>query len=160
MATGPRPGVSPEGVAATLVFAGLIAVILVQVLGRTPLLAGPVWTEELARWLWVWMVFLGIGEVERNDGQLRMDLLGGALGAKARAALFTAIDLVYLAVAGHLVWIGWKTVARTWRNDSVTLPVPDGALYLAALVGMVLVVWRVARRIPGRSGRTGAGPLL
>lgn len=151
---------SPEGIAATLIFIVLIAVLLVQVLGRTPLFRGPVWTEELARWLWVWMAFIGIGEAERTNSQLRMDLLAGLLGRKSRFWLFTAIDVAYLAIVAHLVWIGWKTVTRTWSNASVTLPVPDGMLYLAACVGLLLVLLRIVRRIIGLGRRDGEGIVL
>lgn len=153
----PRSIYSPEGIAATLIFCGLITVLLIQVLGRTPLFNGPVWTEELARWLWVWMAFIGIGEVERTNGQLRMDLFGSMLGKLGRKILFTLIDLVYLGVVLNLVWIGYFTVLRTWRNESVTLPLPDGAMYLAALIGLVLVVWRVAARLIGVFGQSETG---
>lgn len=151
---------SPEGIAAALIFIVLIAVLLVQVLGRTPLFRGPIWTEELARWLWVWMAFIGIGEAERTNSQLRMDLLAGFLGAKARLWLFMAIDIVYLAIVSHLVWIGWKTVIRTWSNASVTLPVPDGMLYLAAFIGLLLVLLRIVLRIVGIGRRDGQGIVL
>ena len=151
---------SPEGIAAALIFIVLIAVLLVQVLGRTPLFRGPVWTEELARWLWVWMAFIGIGEAERTNSQLRMDLLAGFLGGKARLWLFMAIDVAYLAIVSHLVWIGWNTVIRTWSNASVTLPVPDGMLYLAALVGLLLVLLRIVLRIVGIGRRDGEGIVL
>ena len=151
---------SPEGIAAALIFIALIAVLLVQVLGRTPLFRGPVWTEELARWLWVWMAFIGIGEAERTNSQLRMDLLAGFLGGKARFWLFMAIDVAYLAIVSHLVWIGWNTVIRTWSNASVTLPVPDGMLYLAALVGLLLVLLRIVLRIVGIGRRDGEGIVL
>lgn len=156
----PRRLYSPEGIAATLIFVALIAVLVIQILGRTPLFRGPVWTEELARWLWVWMAFIGIGEAERTNSQLRMDLLAAFLGQRARLWLFTAIDLVYLAVTAHLVWIGWKTVLRTWSNASVTLPVPDGMLYLAAFIGLILVLVRIALRLIGMSRRDGEGIVL
>lgn len=151
---------SLEGIVATLIFAALIAVLMIQVFGRTPLFRGPVWTEELARWLWVWMAFIGIGEAERTNSQLRMDLLAELLGGRARQLLFTAIDVVYLAIVAHLVWIGWKTVLRTWSNAAVTLPVPDGMLYLAALVGFVFVLIRIARRLVGVGSRDGGSIVL
>ncbi|MAU19252.1 MAG: TRAP transporter permease DctQ [Martelella sp.] len=145
----PRSIYSPEGIAATLIFCGLIVVLLIQILGRTPLFNGPIWTEELARWLWVWMAFIGIAEAERTNSQLRMDLFGSMLGTRGRKILFTLIDLAYLGVVLNLVRIGYFTVLRTWRNESVTLPLPDGALYLAALIGLVLVAWRVTFRLIG-----------
>lgn len=148
---------SLEGIVASLLFIALIIVMLVQIFGRTPLFVGPVWTEELARWLWVWMAFIAIGEVERQDAQLRMGFLADALPAGARRVLFTVIDLVYLGIMGHLCVIGYRTVLRTWNNESVTLPVSDAVLYASALVASVLILYRIAQRLASRVRPQAAG---
>lgn len=141
---------SLEGTLASILFIVLFIIVLVQVFGRTPLFTGPVWTEELARWLWVWMAFIAIGEVERQDSQLRMGFVADALPAGARRVLFTVIDLVYLGIMGHLCLIGYRTVRRTWNNESVTLPVSDALLYASALVASVFILIRIAQRLRGR----------
>ncbi|SMX48889.1 TRAP transporter small permease [Maliponia aquimaris] len=146
---------SVEGSVASVIFIVLFIVVLVQIFGRSPLYRGPVWTEELARWLWVWMAFIGIAEVERIDGQLRMGFLADALKAKARRVLFTLIDIVYLGIMGHLCWIGWTTVRRTWNNESVTLPTTDALLYASAFVASFLILHRIIRRILSRFGANG-----
>ncbi|WP_281985570.1 TRAP transporter small permease [Thalassorhabdomicrobium marinisediminis] len=141
---------SVEGTVAAVLFIVLIAVVLVQILGRTPVLRGPVWTEEVARWIWVWMAFIGIAEVERQDGQLKMAFLADLLPAKVRLVLYTLIDVVFLGLVGHLIWISYKTVLRTSNNISVTLPTTDAVLYASALIGFVLILYRILRRIFGR----------
>lgn len=147
---GDRRRYSLEGTLAAILFIVLFLVVLVQVFGRTPLFTGPVWTEELARWLWVWMAFIAIGEVERQDGQLRMGFVADALPAGARRLLFTGIDLVYLGIMGHLCLIGSRTVLRTWNNESVTLPVSDALLYASALIASVFILRRIVQRLWGR----------
>ncbi|MFN3145452.1 MAG: TRAP transporter small permease [Paracoccaceae bacterium] len=156
-----RSKYSVEGIVATILFLALIGIVAVQVLGRTPLFRGPVWTEEAARWFWVWMAFIGIGEVERQDKHLRMGFLAEMLPGVVRKVTFTIVDLVYLGVVAQLAWIGWQTVGRTWNNASVTLPLSNGVLYLSALLAFVLVLHRIVRRLlAGRSGDLGSsGPL-
>jgi len=149
----PRSKYSPEGIAASILFIILIIVLLIQILGRTPLFTGPVWTEEAARWLWVWMAMIAIPEVERTDSQLRMGFLVERLQKRARIAVLTIIDLVYLGVVMHLIWIGWKTIQRTWSNEAVTLPATDAVLYASGFVAMILIANRVIRRILGFSYR-------
>ncbi len=141
---------SIEGIVASVFFIVLIGVVLVQVFGRTPLFRGPVWTEEAARWLWVWMAFIGIAEVERQDGQLKMAFLAELLPEGARRALYTAIDLVFLGIMCHLAWISYKTVLRTWDNVTVTLPTTDALLYASGLVASILIIHRIVRRLIGR----------
>jgi TRAP-type C4-dicarboxylate transport system permease small subunit len=144
---------SLEGSIASVLFIALIGVVLIQVFGRTPLFRGPVWTEEAARWLWVWMAFIAIGEVERQDGQLKMAFLADALPATVRRALYTVIDLVYLGIMAHLCWIGFRTIQRTWSNISVTLPTSDALLYASAFVASFFIIHRILRRLLGRNGR-------
>lgn len=141
---------SIEGIVASVIFIVLIGIVLVQVFGRTPLFRGPVWTEEAARWLWVWMAFIGIAEVERQDGQLKMAFLADMLPAGARRILYTLIDLVYLGIVCHLIWIAYKTVLRTADNVTVTLPTTDAVLYASGLVAVILIAHRIVRRLLGR----------
>lgn len=141
---------SIEGTVASVIFIALIGVVLIQVFGRTPLFRGPVWTEEAARWLWVWMAFIGIAEVERQDGQLRMAFLADLLPEGSRRVLYTVIDLVYLGIMAHLAWIGYKTVLRTWDNVTVTLPTTDALLYASGFVAALLILHRIVRRLIGR----------
>ena len=138
---------SPEGIVASVLLIGLFLVVLVQVFGRTPLYVGPIWTEELARWLWVWMAFIGIAEVERTDSQLSMGFVAEALPKRAQVALYTLIDVVYLGIMLNLSVIGYGTILRTWSNETVTLPTSDALLYASAFVASFLILHRIARRI-------------
>jgi TRAP-type C4-dicarboxylate transport system permease small subunit len=147
---------SVEGIVSTILFALLILVILLQVAGRTPLAPSVVWTEEAARWVWVWMALVGLAEVERTDGQLRMTFLIDLLPARTRTALWIVFDLVWLAAAAQLALVAWSTVGRTMRNQAVTLPTTDAVLYAAFLVGIVLAGLRVALRL--RARLTNAAP--
>ncbi|EKF20507.1 hypothetical protein NA2_01944 [Nitratireductor pacificus pht-3B] len=103
------------------------------------------------------MAMIGLAEVERIDGQLRMGFLVESLRRKARMTVLTAIDLVYLAIVLHLIWIGWKTIQRTWSNEAVTLPVSDALLYASGFLAMILIANRVVRRIVGLGYRQDSG---
>lgn len=138
---------SLEGSVAAVIFTVLIGVVLLQVVGRLGLFRPPIWTEELSRWLWVWMAFIGIAEVERQDSHLRVDFLPGMLGRARRLALFTVIDLAYLAITAHLVWIGYRGVLRSWNNTAVSLPVTDAVLYASYPVAALFILYRVAERL-------------
>jgi TRAP-type transport system small permease protein len=138
-----------EAVIGSVIFIVLFFIILWQVFGRTPILTGPVWTEELARWLWVWMALIGIGAVERNNAHLRMGFLTALLPERLQRGLSLLTDVVYLGLAGHLVWIAWTSVLRTWNYESVSLPTTDAVLYASAFVAMILIVHRILRRLCG-----------
>jgi TRAP-type C4-dicarboxylate transport system permease small subunit len=141
---------SPEGSVAAIIFVFLIGVMLLQVVGRLGYFRPPIWTEELCRWLWVWMAFVGIAEVERTDAHLRMDFVPEMMARGVRLVLFTAIDLVYLAVTCHLIWIGYRGMMRNWNSASVSLPVTDAVLYASFPVAGIFIVFRIGQRLIGR----------
>ena len=138
-----------EAVLASILFIVLFFVILLQILGRVTPIPGPIWTEEAARWIWVWMALVAIGAVEKEDAHLRMGFFVGMLPKTVQTFLNVLFDLVYLALVGHLIWIAYKSVLRTWNNEAVSLPATDAVLYASGLAAMILIFHRVARRIIG-----------
>jgi TRAP-type C4-dicarboxylate transport system permease small subunit len=144
---GARYRYSLEGIVATIVFAVLVCVLLLQVAGRFGYFRPPIWTEELSRWLWIWMAFFGIAEVERTNAHLRVELLPQMLPTTARLAVFSLIDLVYFAITCDLIWIGYQGVLRSWNNTAVSLPVTDAVLYASYPLAALFIAYRIARRL-------------
>lgn len=136
-----------EASIASVLFIILFFVMVLQIFGRTPLIAGPVWTEELARWIWIWMALIGIGTVERDKAHLSMGFLVEYLPKGVQKIWAVIVDLVYIGIAGHLVFIAYKSILRTWNNETVTLPTTDALLYASAFVAMILIIHRIARRL-------------
>jgi TRAP-type C4-dicarboxylate transport system permease small subunit len=146
----PVPSTGPEGWAAASLLLGVFMVILLQIFSRYLPLPIPIWTEELSRWLWVWLVFVGVAEVERSDAHLKMDLVAGALPPRLRTILYLTIDVVSLLVFAELLRIGYNGALRTVNAASVTLPVPMAVFYAACPVGAVFIVIRVVQRSVAR----------
>jgi TRAP-type transport system small permease protein len=149
---GARP-YGPEGIIAALLFIGVVTTMLLQILGRIGVFDPPIWTEELSRWLWVWMVCFGMAEVERRNEHLAVDFLVTRLPALPRKAVRVGTDLVYLAVMGGLIWIGTIGAVRAWPSQSVTMPTTDAVLYAAFPVAAVFIALRILLRLIGRVRR-------
>jgi len=145
----PRP-YGPEGIIAALLFIGVVTTMLVQIIGRIGVFAPPIWTEELSRWLWVWMVCFGMAEVERRNEHLAVDFLVTRLPALPKKVVLLATDLVYLLVMGGLIWIGTIGVIRALPSQSVTMPTTDAVLYASYPVAAVFIALRILLRLIGR----------
>lgn len=145
-----RPKYSLEGIIATVVFAVMIAAVMLQVIGRAGLSDPPIWTEELSRWLWVWMAFLAIGEVERSDTHLKVELIASYLPERIHTVLLQIIDTAYLLVLIDLLWIGIEGVERASDSHAVTLPTTDAVLYASFPVAALFIIYRVVRRMVSR----------
>jgi TRAP-type C4-dicarboxylate transport system permease small subunit len=130
----------------TFVFISVITVcVSVQVFVRY-VLQKPLflWSEELSRFILIWMVFLGIGVGVKNDAHFAMDILPSFLGRRwgAVVRLFNDVCmgaiLVLLILAGlRFSWFGFfqnspnMEIVMVWVFISIPL---GGALALVYLV--------------------------
>ena len=145
----PEPVIQPthwEGWVASILMVVLCGVIFLQILGRFGFFPGRVWTEELTRWLWVWLALLGCAATEAHGQHLRMEILTSFWSSKAQIISEKLQQVVALATVLFLAWLGYKGVLRTWYNESVTLPVSDALLYAALPIPMLLWAHRIIRR--------------
>ncbi len=85
----------------------LVACLCWQVYGRYVLNNAPGWTEEVARFLMVWVTMLGSAVVMRRNGHIEVTALVMALPRPLRLAVLWLRDAVVLACAGVLVWYGY-----------------------------------------------------
>jgi TRAP-type C4-dicarboxylate transport system permease small subunit len=102
------------------------------------------WSEELSRFILIWMVFLGIGVGVKNDAHFAMDILPSFLGRRwgSVVRLFNDVCmgaiLVLLILAGlRFSWFGFfqnspnMEILMIWVFSSIPL---GGALALVYLV--------------------------
>jgi TRAP-type transport system small permease protein len=136
-----------EGQVSAALLCALCLIIFLQILGRFGVFPGQVWTEELTRWMWVWMVLIGCAAAEAHRQHLRMEIFTSFFPRNVQSAMNRLQDLLAAVVALYLCWQGYKGVLRTWSNESVTLPVSDAFLYAALPMGMAWWAYRLIRRL-------------
>jgi TRAP-type transport system small permease protein len=146
----PQGSYSPEGIASASLLVLLMLIILFQIASRLGFMPGQVWTEELIRWIWVWMALLGVSEAERTQQHLRMEMLPAMWSAAVRGFVYRTIDLATGVLALYMAWLGFKGVLRTWNDESVTLFMSDAVLYAALPVGALLWALRLFLRVARR----------
>jgi TRAP-type C4-dicarboxylate transport system permease small subunit len=108
-----------------------------------------VWSDELARYLFVWTSFLGWIVAARRRSHLAIDMAATRLPPPARAALRIVGALAGIAFAALLVWYGVSIVRRTLDVDTTTLFFSMGVVYAivpvaATAVGMYALADAVA----------------
>jgi TRAP-type transport system small permease protein len=150
---------SPEGVIAAALFVGVLATMLLQIIGRSGWFAPPIWTEELSRWLWVWMACFGMAEVERRNEHLAVDFLVTRLPTVPKRALMIGTDLVYLFAIGTLIWVGFRGVVQAWPSQAVTMPTTDAVLYASFPVAALFIAARIVQRLIARARGRDVAPV-
>ncbi len=116
------------------------------------------WSEELARFLLIWTVFLGIGVGVKNDAHFAMDVLPPLLGKRWGAFLRIVNDLCMGAILVLLTLAGmrfsWFGLFQNSPNMEILMVWVFIAIPAGGLLALVYLVERVQKRV--RDFRGGA----
>ena len=110
------------------------------------------WTEELARFLLIWVSLLGAALVFYEKGHLGVDYFAGKLEEGARRLASIVAELAVLAFAAiAMVYGGWVLVSKTLQAGQVSpaLGLPVGLVYLAVPLSGVLICLFSLHRLVG-----------
>jgi len=116
--------------AAIAAFAGIFLCVLAQVVFRYVFNAPLTWSEELARYLFIWCAFLGWTIASRRGSHLAMTFVVDRLPPGAQAALAVATQLATLWFAWLLGSRGLRLVHNSWDVENVAVPFNLGVVYL------------------------------
>jgi TRAP-type transport system small permease protein len=140
-----------EGAAAALLLA-LVLVALLQVGSRYTGLVFVPWTEELSRVLFVWVIWLGAAAASARGAHIRFDLVVKRLPGGAARRLRGIVELAGACFLAAVAWYGWQ-VARSQANTRfLTFDLSVQYVYLAAVVGAVLMIAGMAASRLGERG--------
>lgn len=124
----------------------LAAIGAMQVFSRYVLGSAYAWTEELSRFLLIWLVMLAAAVEIHRGGHICLTMLVERFSLKSRRRLDQAA-LMFIFGFGIIVTIyGYQLVTRTMSQSASTLPISIGAVYMALPVGGVLMALNAARR--------------
>ena len=122
-----------------VLLAAMTLLVGVQIAGRFVFSYSIFWSDELTRFLLVWISFLGISIGARRAAHPGVDSLVRALPARwARAASVLGITLS-VTFFSIMVAYGGALVFRTWPQYSASLGIRMGIPYLAVPVAGVLM---------------------
>ncbi len=136
----------------------MLVIIFAQVVTRYLFNYTPEWSEELARFLFVWVVFLGSALIMGESGHLAVQFLPD----KFKGTVFGTILDVVINVCGYvfiglLLTQGWKMTSIMTFQRAPGLDIPMSWVYVIIPVSCVLMLLylfretlRIFRNISGR----------
>ena len=109
----------------------LIVPVTLQIVSRyTALIPAWIWTEELSRFLFIWMIMLGAMIAVREGTHFIVDFVPD-LAHRPTAALQIVANLCILAFALVFVWWGIQFVRFGWDQSSELAELPMPFIFLA-----------------------------
>lgn len=122
-------------VVAGIAMTGIIIVVLTQVASR--LLGVPVsWTEEATRYLFVWMIFLGLAAGFRTVETARVTIFIAIMSDHLRrlsVSIYVVSSVLFFVLTA---WTGWSLVRQQYmmNETAATLVIPMW------LIGMIMPI--------------------
>ncbi|SDB40355.1 TRAP transporter small permease [Bauldia litoralis] len=131
---------------ATLI-AGLLIPVTMQILSRfTGIIPRYIWTEEIARFCFVWMIMIGAMCAVRDGTHFDLDVLPPALNPKVEAAKRIFVHLMILLVGLVFIWYGWDFIEFGWFQTSEIAELPMNWIFAAwPIAGFLFFVFSVEK---------------
>ncbi len=117
----------------------IFVVVFLQVLFRYLLRQPLFWSEELPRYLLIWMSFLAAALAQKSDAHINITLCLAPLSIRARQVLKVLTDVIVLAFLWILIYSGGLVTSITAHHRSTALQLPMGLVYAALPVGAILM---------------------
>ncbi|WP_053360905.1 TRAP transporter small permease [Bacillus sp. FJAT-27251] len=98
-----------------------LAAILIQIASRHLGIA-IIWTEEVAKYSFIWSVFMGAAVMVNRREHFSFDFLSQKLEGKSKATLMTVIDSIVLLFSIALLYYGIVAVQNFWNYNWASIP--------------------------------------
>jgi len=140
---------------------GCMAIVVIAFAGvvcRYVLNDSLTWGDELTRYIFIWIVFLGASIAARRRAHIAVDLFAGRLSRLGEQLLNAVERLATIAFALLVGVPGWSFVVIGMSNQSPALEIPMGLVYAAPVVGCALIVLFELRPAETPARRDSAAP--
>ncbi|MFC0470912.1 TRAP transporter small permease [Halalkalibacter kiskunsagensis] len=118
----------------------MVILVFLNVVLRYAFDSGITWSEELARYLFVWVVFLGAIVAFKDKSHLGVDLLIGALPPVAQKVLYTIVNVVIIIVLALVVDGGYKMMELNSNSYAPATGIPLWLLFLSGTFAAVVMI--------------------
>jgi len=124
-----------------ILIAGIIvAIVTTEVTLRYLFSHSLVFTEELSRYLMVWIVFLGSALAIRDGSHIRIQILVNRLGPRMQQIVQLAAYALIIAFLVFITVEGLKILPRQLQQMCITIDISLFYFYLAIPVGSILMI--------------------
>jgi len=100
------------------------------------------WTEEIATYCLIGVVFIGSSMCVRLSRHIQVDLIYRYLPHPVARTLSTIIDLIRIAFFGYAIKLVWVYIQIIGDESMTTINLPKDYVYYAVLAGFVLMFAR------------------
>ncbi|MDR3319881.1 MAG: TRAP transporter large permease subunit [Desulfovibrio sp.] len=108
-----------------------------------------VWTEELSRYIFIWISYLALSVAIRKRSSIRVDILYDSLPSRWQQASWIMVDICFLTLTLTICWTGWAQIEHLLKFPQYTtaLGIPYIIPYLVLPLSFGLMSIRLLQDI-------------
>ena len=118
----------------------MLLLVFGQVITRYCFNYTPHFGEELARYLFVWVVFLSLPLVAKYGGHMAIETLTSRVHGATLKFLNIMADIFTIAFLAIMVWCGCEMVVRTSYQTSPAMMIPMSWVYVVIPFGCAVML--------------------
>lgn len=102
-----------------------------------------IWSEEMARYLFIWMAFIGVGYGIKYDLHIKMEAFLAIFPPKVQKVVIILTEVVTVVFMGIVLIPGIQFAIHTGHVPSSAMGIPMYWVYFAFPVGLILGMIRM-----------------
>ncbi|PLR81661.1 TRAP transporter small permease [Bacillus canaveralius] len=123
-----------------IILVGMVGLVFINVVLRYAFDSGITWSEELSRYLFVWLVFLGAVVAARDKSHLGVDILTANVPRKVQKVLSLVANTLVIFVLILFIDGLFKMINLNSMISGPATGIPVAFFYLAGVVFAVLMI--------------------
>ncbi len=121
----------------------MVTIIFTQVVSRYAFGKPLSWSEELGRYIFVWMSFLGMAVAMHKGSHVALDILVNKLKNVSKKILMVLNNLIVVFFGFILTYSGINLVKLGAKQTSPTLKIPMQFVYIVIPISGIILVYFV-----------------
>ena len=144
-----------EPIMMAVMFFAVCGLVFIQVVLRFIFKTGFSWGEEIARYLFVWSVFLSVPYISKNNKHVGVSFIRDLLPDKIRKVVAIVTDVFALILIVYMLKGCWSNVLLTnlYQDRATSVDISMNWVFMAPVVGFALMfvrtvqtlVWKIRR---------------
>ena len=132
-----------------LILFSAVVLIFMQVVMRYVFKNSLSWSEELGRYLFIWLTWLSTGYAVRKKRHLRIEVITDFFNERGKLIIDIGAMVVWSGFTVFLISKSWLVTSMVWRRAQLTpaLEIPVALAYAAVPVGATIMLLRLIDEI-------------
>lgn len=127
----------------------LVLTMAVEVLRREIFAYSSIWGEEIVRYSFIYLAWIGAAAAVKERVHIRIDVLIHYVGPLVKALIYIFGDLVMFSIAAIALYWSWESVHVSWKFGSVShgLRISMVWFFMAVPLGFAIMIVRLTQSL-------------